>query len=152
MKIKKIIIVILLLLIPLQMVGCGKAAESTELTDEEYITVLMDISERNSDGFGQIAALSGEFQDADWEAKMNIELEKIEATSLEYLEIQNVPEKYSKVHEHITEAMLYHILAVDSYPVKSADQNAESFNITTDYIINGTASIRKAMEELDRVK
>ena len=152
MKIKKIIIVILLLLIPLQMVGCSKAAESTELTDEEYITVLMDILERNADGFRQIAALSEDFEDADWEAKMNIELEKIGAASLEYLEIKNVPEKYSKVHEHVTEAMSYHILVVDSYPIKSADQNVESFNITTDYLTKGTASIRKAMEELDKVK
>ena len=165
MKIKKIIIVPLLLLIPVLVVGCNRAAkeventtpativtEPTELTDKQYSMVLMDVIGRNSDGFQQIAALSEKFGDADWEVKMNIELEKIRAASLEYLEIQNVPEKYSKVHEHTTEAMLYYILAVDSYPVKSADQSVESFAITTDYMTKGTASIKKATEELNNVK
>ena len=136
------------------MVGCNKAAEevpAAELTDEQYITILMDISMRNTDGFQQITALSEEFGKAGWEAKMNIELEKIKTASLEYLGLQNIPEKYSKAHEHITEAMLYYILAVDSYPVKSADQSVESFNAAADYITKGTASIIKATEELDKI-
>lgn len=151
------------------MVGCNKAAqevedttpvpvtiestEPTELTDEQYTIILMDIVRRNGDGFQQIAALSEELGGgADWEAKINIELEKVRAASLEYLEIQNVPERYSKVHEYVREAMLYYILAVDSYPVKSADQTVESFTITTDYITKGTANIKKATEELNKIE
>ena len=160
LKIKKIIIVtLLLLLIPAQMVGCNKSAQeaappvTAELTDEQYLENVMNGLGKTSDGFQQISILLEEpNKDAAWEAKMNIELEKIRAASLEYLGIQNVPERYSKVHEHITQAMLSNILAVDSFPVKSADQNAESLAITTGYIREGGASIEKAMEELDKVK
>ena len=168
LKIKTIIIVTLLLLIPVLIVGCGKdaqeevveeitpvpvAAEPTELTDEQYIMILMNISMRHSDGFQQLAVLSEEFRgDADWENNVNTELEKIRASALEYLELQGIPEKYSTVHEYVTDAMLYYILAVDAYPVKIEDQNVKSFNAAADYITKGTANIIKATEELDKIE
>lgn len=154
---------VLLLLILVLMVGCNRAAPevdkttpapvATELTNEQYLTSLIDGLEKTSEGFQQLTSLLDEpNKDAAWEAKMNIELEKIRATSLEYLDLKNVPERYSKVHEHMTQAMFKHILAVDSYPVKSEDQNARSFTIAADYMKEGAASIGKAMGELDKIE
>lgn len=149
----------MLLLIPVQMVGCNKSAQeapppvTAELTDVQYLEELMNGLGKTSEGLQQISALLDEpNKDAAWEAKITVELEKFRAASLEYLGLQNVPEKYSKVHEYVTQAMLSNILVVDSFPVEGADRNAKSLATTTGYIREGAANMGKAMEELDKVK